>query len=305
MSGARAKVRGQAPAAAAAAIVHALADVLRRRLDARSRRALSWFAASSGRLAVAVDTAAVAAFVRTRWDAMLRLLRRRDDLVRHAAVWSLSTTGDPRLVPALVDLLQRQRGCFDHDYVFAAVSCLGTRAIAPLARIALRHRGRVRTAAIECLGHTRGGVRAVRALASIVRRFGCVDGVSVALSNLNEGAGLELATRGLASDDPAARADAMEAVLDCLEASLRTGQVRARTTVVRRVARALADERVWAKAGDPWISLCCFGLDALALLQAPCFPQAAQRALRSGCEERREAAVQARRRFRRRIRTRR
>lgn len=231
----------------------------------------------------AVDREAVRDWVHKRLKTALALSRRPEARVRHAALWALGESGDPRAVEGLVSALQRPQDEFDHDHVFMAVSRLGPTALPPLR--AMASMGWVD--AVSCLGHVRGD--AVGALDALRAAYdaGVRSGeIYTALFNLHDPRGLDLALRGVAAEEPALRLNAVGAMHECV--SLAAGQGRLADIAVDAVARALRpvvnDPRVWTE-GDPGASTWVWCLETLAMLSIPDGRTMALRAL-SGASDR-------------------
>lgn len=252
-----------AEGAAADAIVAALRSALRGRLDRAAREALRGFESSRGRPTMPVDEERVAQFVRRHWTAVRGLLQRRHAQVRQAALWALATDRSARVAGPILELLLDQRHMFDHDYAYVAARRVGAPLVPPLERAALRGSGLRRTFAIDCLGHSRAGRPAIAALRRIVRRHGFVEGVLNALYNVHHAEAIALAAGALGDPGPNVRLDAMGAVLSGLDARGAPLAASRRTSLVRRVLRAMEDPQTWQEAADPWASLLGFGLEVL------------------------------------------
>lgn len=252
-----------AEGAAADAIVAALRSALRGRLDSAAREVLRGFESSRGRPTVPVDEDRVAQFVRRNWTAVRGLLQRPHAQVRQAALWALATDRSARVAGPILELLLDQRHMFDHDYAYVAARRVGAPLVPPLERAALRGSGLRRKFAIHCLGSTRAGRPAVAALRRIVRRHGFGDGVLNALYNVHHAEAIALAAGALDDPEPNVRLDAMGAVLAGLEAKGAPLAASRRSSLVRRVLRAMEDPQTWQVAQDPWASLFGFGLEVL------------------------------------------
>lgn len=215
----------------------------------------------------AVDREAIRDWVRKRIKTALALSRRPEARVRHAALWTLGESGDPRAVEGLVSALQRPQDEFDHDHVFMAISRLGPAALPPLR--AMASMGWVE--AVSCLGHVRGDVPGALDALRAAYDAGVRSGeIYTALFNLHDPRGLDLALRGVAVEDPALRLDAVGAMHECV--SLAAEQGRLADIAVDAVARALRpvanDPRVWT-GGDPGASTWVWCLETLAMLSIP------------------------------------
>ncbi|MBK8098877.1 MAG: hypothetical protein IPK26_17325 [Planctomycetes bacterium] len=274
--------RSRESSVAAAAILQLLQGANGGRLARAQRATLSWFESSAGRPPVAVDEAVIAAYANAHWRQLRRLLRHRDDRVRHAALWAMTMTRRSDLAVPILELLVEQRHFSTHDFAYAAATRGGEALVAGFEHVALHGRGRRRLFAIECLGMTRGGAPAVAALARVVRRHGFAKGVLNALYNVADVGVVPIAARALTDGDPAVRMDAMAAVLGGLEAVRGKLRLAGRADLTRRVLTALADPRTWREGNDPWASLLGFGVDVLQKLGARALLPFLRRCLRQG-----------------------
>ena len=170
----------------------------------------------------AVNREAVRDWVHPHLQTALALSRRPEARVRHAALWVLGESDDPRAVEGLVRALQHPQDEFDHDNVFMAVSRLGPSALPPLRRLAAT--GCVE--AVSCLGHVRGDVAgALDALRAAYDAGVRAGQIYTSVFNLHDPRGLDLALHGVAELDPALRLDAMGALHECVSLAASRGRL--------------------------------------------------------------------------------
>lgn len=251
-------------AALATTIIRVLDGAQRRRFDEKSAQFVARFESRTGVKLGAGDVRALGRYARANFENLVALLRRRDARVRQLAIVALGASGDPRAAEPLVRVLCAGRDFFDHDYVYDAARQLGRRGVPEFERLALHERGARRDGALESIGMSRGGARALAALKRVVDRHGFSPGAFNALENLHAAGGVALAARGVESADDSTLLDALAAAAACAEAARTAGtHTRDLTRLASAVESRLADERLWSRDGDPWISGFAFALDVL------------------------------------------